>query len=131
MKCLFNTIIASLVALFIISAPNSASANTVNGETPVTRADGFQLKQIDKDKVMISCDLVAEGTEYYEVERSENNKDFRTVCVMFPATKEEAMKNALALKDKINNGGKTFYYRLKKVNGENISYSNTQTIELK
>jgi type II secretory pathway component PulC len=130
MKRLVNTIIFAAAALIITSAPLNASAGTGNGEKNEVRADAFELKQIDKDKVMISCDLVAEGTEYYEIERSENNKDFATVCVVFPAGKEDAIKNAMAMKDKIKTAAKTFYYRLKKITGDVVSYSTVKSIQL-
>jgi hypothetical protein len=74
--------------------------------------------------------MVAKGAEYYEIERSFNNKDFTTVCVVFPATAGEIMRNGIAMKDKVTDTAKTIYYRLKKVNGDTVEYSGSKNIML-
>lgn len=123
LKWLFNIV---LIIAAIGAAPKSfATAGTV----PAKDTNPFELKQVAKDKIMISCNLVAKGNEYYEIERSSDNQDFKAVCLVFPATPGEMMRNGISLKDKIAEQ-KIVYYRLKKVSGNEITYTEAKAITL-
>jgi hypothetical protein len=124
MKWLLNTI--AFIAVTILST----SAFAGNGNETLGREDNlFSLKQADKNKVVISCNLTASNTEYYEIERSADNKSFKTVCVVFPAATGETMRNSIDMKDKVSEQT-VVYYRLKKVSGNDISYTEAKTITL-
>jgi predicted small secreted protein len=122
MKWLLNTI--AFIAVTIISTSSFAGNRTLGREDNL-----FTLKQADKNKVVISCNLTASNTEYYEIERSADNKSFKTVCMVFPANANEAMRNSIDMKDKVS-GQAVVYYRLKKVSGNDITYTEAKTITL-
>lgn len=114
--------------VLIIAATFTTSAASA-GTAPVKDTNPFNLKQVDKDKIMISCNLVASGSEYYEIERSTDNHDFKAVCLVFPALPGEQMRNSISLKDKITEQ-KVVYYRLKKISGNEVSYTEAKAITL-
>lgn len=123
-KWLFNTIIITAA----IAVSSAACAGT--GVPPSVKSKGtFELSRDGKDKVVISCNLEAVATEYYEIERSENNTEFKTIGIVFPATASEQMRNGISLKDKVADQ-KVMYYRLKKVSGNNVSYTEAKAITL-
>jgi hypothetical protein len=124
MKWLTNTVIVIAAAIFTQTA-NAGTSNPVadKAKTP------FELKQVSKDKIMISCNLQAADKEYYEIERSSDNVSFKTVGIVFPASAAEQMRNGISLKDNVSEQ-KTVYYRLKKITGELVSYTETKTITL-
>ncbi len=123
-KWLFNTII--IIAAVAVSSVAYAG-NNVN---PAAKENGmFELTRVGKDKVAITCNLEATGTEYYEIERSENNAEFKTIGIVFPATASEKMRNGISLKDNVASQ-KVMYYRLKKVNGNTVTYTEAKAISL-
>jgi hypothetical protein len=131
--CLAGSAVKTLTALFFLMTVSAAAFAGDNDKVKSARTEDFTITQFDKNKVLIACDVKAQHTnEYYEIERSADNKTFTTVGVLFPATEEEMpMRNGLALKDKVADNHTTYYYRLKKVSGENVTYSYVKTIALK
>jgi hypothetical protein len=123
LKWLLNIV---LIITATIAAPASFAGT---GTTPAKDSNPFELRQIAKDKVMISCHLVASGSEYYEIERSSDNHDFKAVCLVFPATAGQQMRNGIDLKDKIAEQ-KVVYYRIKKISGNEITYTEAKAITL-
>jgi len=118
------------IVLFTAATFAATTSFAGNGTQPAAKdSNPFELKQVGKDKVMISCHLVAAGSEYYEIERSSDNHEFKAVCLLFPATADQQMRNGISLKDKISEQ-KVVYYRLKKVSGDNVTYTEAKAITL-
>lgn len=77
----------------------------------------IELTQINHTTIHVKTSVVSLQTEYYIIERSYNNKDFKTIAVLFPFEQSETIK-AIQLKDKIKEGTKTVYYRIQKVEND-------------
>lgn len=118
-----------LLNMVLIITTTFAAPASFAGTTPAKDSNPLELKQIAKDKVMISCHLVASGSDYYEIERSSDNHDFKAVCLVFPAAAGQQMRNGIDLKDKIAEQ-KVVYYRLKKISGNEITYTEAKAITL-
>lgn len=127
MKWLLNTII--LIAATMATTGAFAGTGAQTKPAVVKQNNQLELKQVGKDKILISCNLVAADKEYYEIERSSDNHVFTTVCLVFPATANEQMRNGISLKEKVAEH-QTFYYRLKKVSGNEVTYTEAKSIKL-
>jgi hypothetical protein len=69
----------------------------------------IELKQIQKDVVQITGNLVSENGSYFLLEKSVNNTDFKTVSIIFAVTGEDHFYTPVVLKDKTITAKKVFY----------------------
>jgi hypothetical protein len=95
------------------------NAFATNGIEKFKLQSTIELKQIGNGIVQITGSLICDATEYFELERSTDNKNFTTASVIFAVTDKDSFTSAVVLKDKVKENTKTVYYRLKKVSGGN------------
>jgi hypothetical protein len=129
-----NGVTVKMLSLVIlVLASMAVNANEIKKGESARTDNEFTLTVFDNNKVLINCNLQASNTsEYFEIERSVDNKTFTTVGVLFATTAEEQpMRNGLALKDKpAQKTTGTVYYRIKTVSGNQVSYSQVKTVTL-
>lgn len=87
----------------------------------------------DQNKISIKWATdSASVTNYFEVERSNDGKIFKTVAYVLGADPTQKDCECFGCFDKINSNSKTSYYRLKHVNKNGIiQFSETKMLALK
>jgi hypothetical protein len=122
------TIVLGIIAIF---AATTFASTGRGGVQKITLASNIELKQIGKNAIQITGSLICKETEYFELERSIDNKQFHTVSVIFAVTEKDNFKADVVLKDKLKVPTKTIYYRLKKVSADQqVTYYEVSSINL-
>jgi hypothetical protein len=117
----FTLLLITVLSLLTISA-------TANIEpTPATST--LQVTIVSKNKVQIQANITNNAEQYFELEKSYDNKTFTTICVLMPFESNDATK-LITIKDNVTKKNKKIYYRLKKVQDNNLTYTAQQSIKL-
>jgi hypothetical protein len=112
-KKIFFKITATAIFLFF----NSQLLKATTGLGKSYLYSKIELKQIQKDVVQITGNLVSENGSYFLLEKSVDNNNFKTVTIIFAVTGEDHFYTPVLLKDKTKSSKKV-YYQVKEVHDE-------------
>jgi hypothetical protein len=117
------------VAFFLLFACNLNAQKTNNEKINITN---FQVMK-EKGKVAIRWATDdASATNYFEVERSTDGKNFKTVAYVLGADPAQNNCECFGCFDKIDARTKESFYRLKHVNvNGSVQFSNVKMLALK
>ncbi len=121
-----NNTFSTLLLIAVLTLTNIAAKANIE-PTPTTST--LQITVLSKQQVMLKANITNNAAQYFEIEKSYDNVNFTTVCVLMPFDASNDNKT-LSIKDTINKGNKKIYYRLKKVQDNNLTYTAQQTIQL-
>jgi antitoxin component YwqK of YwqJK toxin-antitoxin module len=129
MKNMFTNITKSsfIIAILVVL---SFTAKASEGIKPNLYLNSMELSVVNSNTIQIKTSLFTSNNESYEIEKSYDNKNFKTVAMVFAFEKNE-FSQSFQLKDKISKGNKKVYYRIKKVVNETVTYVMTQKIAVK
>lgn len=117
-----------LFAAFFLASASTAFAGNIKAPIPVDQVVYQEIKvSVTAKSVILDWNTVSEsGNSYFEVERSFNNTDFKTVALVLDGFTTEGTGKKYAFKENkaVSINGGHVYYRLKQfdVNG-NVTYS--------
>lgn len=100
------------VMLFVIFSFGSKAQNIQQSKINITN---FHVEK-NKNKVNINWSTSNSQTNYFEVEKSRDGKNFKTVAYVLGADPTKADCDCYGCFDKINSKSKELYYRLKHIN---------------
>ena len=126
---------STLVIVITLLSAMAVSALTVTGENPSTKIsepvrnviDHSIIVTITTKSIILDWNTASEaGNGYFEVERSANEKDFKTVALVLDGFATDGTGKKYAFKEdaaRVRNG-RVVYYRLKQFDEHgNVSYS--------
>ncbi len=89
--------------------------------TKANNTNPIETSIVNTKTVQIKTNFVAAVNETYEIQRSYNNKNFKTVAVVF-GSDDAASLPAMKLNDKVDTKVNTIYYRVIKLgnNGSSV-----------
>ncbi len=125
MKTSFTQRILAVAVIVLLNVTNSfAHTGLIKFATKAP----MEIRQINKNTVEITNNLISVNGEYYELEKSTDNKNFKTVTIIFPFDNTDNINTPVVLKDKVTTA--TTYYRLKCINNNSITYTQLKGITL-
>jgi hypothetical protein len=99
------------VMLFVVFSLGSKAQNVQASKVDI---NNFHVEK-NKDKVNINWSTRNSQTNYFEVEKSKDGKNFKTVAYVLGADPTKTDCDCYGCFDKINSKFKELYYRLKHV----------------
>jgi hypothetical protein len=123
---LFRTVVV-IVFTALAFAGNAQSAK----QKKVNITDFQVVKNRNSIDINWSTDKTV-STNYFEVEKSKDGKNFKTVAYVFGADPTKTDCDCYGCFDKISNNAKEFYYRLKHVDANgSVEFSEVKMIAFK
>jgi hypothetical protein len=119
-----------LVVVLFLSLTFNVNAQTNNAEK--INITSFQVVK-EQNKVVIEWSTdPASQTNYFEVEKSTDGKNFKTVAYVLGADPTKADCDCFGCFDKLTGKSKESYYRLKHVNSNgDVQFSEVKMLALK
>jgi len=117
------------VVLFLFLSFNVKAQKDASGQIKITK---FEVVK-EQNKVLIewSTDKTSE-TNYFEVEKSSDGKNFKTVAYVLGADPTKTECECFGCFDKVTGKAKDSYYRLKHVNTNgDVQFSEVKMLALK
>ena len=117
------------VVLFLFLSFNVKAQKDASGQIKITK---FEVVK-EQNKVLIewSTDKTSE-TNYFEVEKSSDGKNFKTVAYVLGADPTKTDCECFGCFDKVTGKAKDSYYRLKHVNTDgDVQFSEVKILALK
>ena len=117
------------VVLFLFLSFNVKAQKDASGQIKITK---FEVVK-EQNKVLIewSTDKTSE-TNYFEVEKSSDGKNFKTVAYVLGADPTKTDCECFGCFDKVTGKAKDSYYRLKHVNTDgDVQFSEVKMLALK
>jgi len=130
MKTNLSLVRNGLIVVFFLSLAFSANAQKVaSAKINITN---FQVvKEQNKVAIKWATDKTSQ-TNYFEVEKSNDGKNFKTVAYVLGADPAQTDCESFGCFDKITGKAKESYYRLKHVNTNgNVQFSEVKMLALK
>ena len=130
MKTNLSLVRNGLIVVLLLSLSFSANAQKVaSGKINITN---FQIvKEQNKVAIKWATDKASQ-TNYFEVERSNDGKNFKTIAYVLGADPTKSDCECFGCFDKISGKSKESYYRLKHVNTNgNVQFSEIKMLALK
>ena len=123
----FKTVL--FIAVFALST-SSLFANSNPGNNPASK---IEVSTTEKSVNFKWITAVQANFNHYEVERSFDNKNFKTVAMVMDGFETADAQKAFMFKDQKSalQGNQTVYYRMKQVNMDGtVEYSEIVTVKL-
>lgn len=118
-----------LVVLFLCFAFASNAQKATQQKINIT---SFQVAKSQNKVILKWATDSASKTNYFEVEKSNDGKNFKTVAYVLGADPTQKNCECFGCFDKITGKAKTSYYRLKHVNlNGNVQFSEVKMLALK
>ena len=118
--------------LFVLLVSFAFTSNAQKATQQEIDITNFQvIKDHNKISIKWATDSVSQ-TNYFEVEKSNDGKNFKTVAYVLGADPTQKDGDSFGCFDSITGKFKTFYYRLKHVNlNGNVQFSEVKMLALK
>lgn len=121
-----------LIAVFCLNATTMFAGNTAN-TTPTVPASKIEVSMSEKWVSFKWMTSIQANFNYYEVERSIDNKNFKTVGMVMDGFETAQSQKSFQFRDQKSalQGNQTVYYRMKQVNMDGtVEYSEVITVKL-
>ena len=121
-----------LIAVFCLNATTMLAGNTAN-TTPTVPASKIEVSMSEKWVNFKWMTSIQANFNYYEVERSIDNKNFKTVGMVMDGFEAAQSQKSFQFRDQKSalQGNQTVYYRMKQVNMDGtVEYSEVITVKL-
>jgi hypothetical protein len=123
-----NLIKNSAVILAILLGA-TIQVNAAVGTDP-TPTNSIELKALANHTIQVTASISTTNSEYYQLEKSYDNKTFSTVCILMPFDETDIIK-PIVIKDKIKEENTKIYYRIIKVEQNKYTCTAINNIEIK
>ena len=122
-----------LIAVFCLNATTMFAGNTANSNPSTVPSSSIEVSTNEKWVSFKWMTSIQANFNYYEVERSTDNKNFKTVGMVMDGFETAQSQKSFQFRDQKSalKGNNTVYYRMKQVNMDGtVEYSEVVTVKL-